>query len=300
MVTQAIISNFLAIISVLLTVGKIVSKLWPWISDNSNTFPVPFSKTIKPDLKEARALSQEGFELLGKGIKNQAAKEKARILARKETELYFSPMMRMLVLMLVLLVGLFFLAATTKIHTVEVSEFYLLVLSIYLLVFLVFMVIAVPPLMYDVSNYPDMAHKLKDRKERKESQKGQLGLSCEKLITYVERHGSYVLIDARPQETRKRSPIRNAEVIPDSELREFARSLLADTASGDTVVFACSDFGKESYSTIKGLRGLGVKNSYDLGSIKGREILVDRAMRELSYRNLAPLNWRATAKETPQ
>jgi hypothetical protein len=217
------------------------------------------SKEVDKKLQRAEKLSATGYPVLGDGIKAQVVRKDAKALAKKETGPYLDLTTQAFLLALTLFVGAAALGVLSKI----LNDVFLVFCSMFLVLFAEFFLIYKMSLaQYGVSTFSDACQKFKARDERKKSRNLNYSFHYGNLSRYIEQHGSYVLIDERSERSRKNLPIKNAIGAP-KNLKEFVKNLPTDT-----VIFVCSDFGKESYELVEDFRGIGFKNSFDLGGIK--------------------------------
>jgi len=232
------------------------------------------------ELNKAKSFTDNGYRALGKLIEKQTIRRLSEAFVKKEASSALPPSAVVLFEMLIIFSGFCALAIMAKITQNQVFIWALAVASLFfpivLIVFLTF-------LKNDVSGFSNLRKSLKERKERKQSERNGSFLYFSNLASKAERHQSYVLIDARPSESQKRNPIHNALPLP-KNLSAFTKKIEPETG-----IFVCSDFGKESYEAVNQLRSLGFEESYDLGGIKERSYQIDRIMVELECRNVLPL-----------
>jgi len=228
------------------------------------------------DLERAKQFASCGYEELGEGIEQQAVIEAAQTLAKKETGLFLDPMAINGIKALIFAALGTTMALITRIPDSPAAYWTFFIAAA---VFLFGVLIFVCFIALDVTNFADVAKKIKAEPYRARSRKEGLLMRYAEISSSLEKDSPCILIDLRPARAQTREPIKNAADDP-GDIDAFIASL-----PPSATVFACSSFGKESYEFVRDLRALGVLTSYDLGGIKGRAKLLSRVMIELYYRN---------------
>lgn len=276
------IATILAAFVALITIIKFVRELYTKL----NIYGFFHNDTSKKDLgsilADARIVEEHGYPHLAKAMQEQASANTAQILASKKTR-YLGPTIRTLILLIVCIGLLGISALFGRVSIILENEVLCIITMTSALLFFFLIILYSMLLNYGVSNVPNARERIASRKARRESRKKRFNLNCREIPKCASDHDSYLLIDTRSSEDQKRGSIINSIQIPD-DLSSFAKSI-----PSKTVIFVCSNYGKESHPVVDQLKSHGFEDCYDVYDIKEHIPLINRAMYELEYRNMVPL-----------